>query len=339
MATTHRPQHRAEPRAAAHAATATCCTQRAVDTRGFQLNRQGKIGIAMGSEGHEAVQAGTGLAFERGKDLLYPYYRNTGLILACGFPLADLFRSQLARAERHAPAAVRSSTTSPRARWASRRSRRSSPRSARTRSARRGPQAQRRGGPRRVLPVRRRRDLARRVARGAQLRRRPRAAGAVPVREQPVGDLDADQQADARARASRRARAGYGMRGVTLRRLRSGRRLHDRARRARARGRRQRPGAGRVDVLPLPLAHDRRRRPHLSHARRGRRAPSRRSGAEIRALPRSSTACDRRGRRQGAQARDRRRWSTARPTRSKPSPIRTPRRYTATPTPAPTTPG
>ena len=73
-------------------------TQRAVDTRGFQLNRQGKIGIAMGSEGHEAVQAGTGLAFERGKDLLYPYYRNTGIILACGFPLEDLFRSQLARA-------------------------------------------------------------------------------------------------------------------------------------------------------------------------------------------------------------------------------------------------
>ena len=73
-------------------------TQRAVDTRGFQLNRQGKIGIAMGSEGHEAVQAGTGLAFERGRDLLYPYYRNTGLILACGFPLTDLFRSQLARA-------------------------------------------------------------------------------------------------------------------------------------------------------------------------------------------------------------------------------------------------
>jgi 2-oxoisovalerate dehydrogenase E1 component subunit alpha len=73
-------------------------TQRAVDTRGFQLNRQGKIAIAMGSEGHEAVQAGTGLAFVRGQDLLYPYYRNTGLILACGFPLKDLFRSQFARA-------------------------------------------------------------------------------------------------------------------------------------------------------------------------------------------------------------------------------------------------
>ncbi len=73
--------------------------QRAVDTRGFQLNRQGKIGIAMGSEGHEAAQAGTGLAFERGKDLLYPYYRNTGIVLACGFPLVDIFRSQLARAQ------------------------------------------------------------------------------------------------------------------------------------------------------------------------------------------------------------------------------------------------
>jgi 2-oxoisovalerate dehydrogenase E1 component alpha subunit len=71
--------------------------QRAVDARGYQLNRQGKIAIAMSSEGHEAVQAGTGLAFERGRDLLYPYYRDTGLLLACGFPLADLFRSQFAR--------------------------------------------------------------------------------------------------------------------------------------------------------------------------------------------------------------------------------------------------
>lgn len=72
--------------------------QRAVDTRGFQLNRQGKIGIAMGSEGHEAVQAGAGMAFVRGKDLLYPYYRNTGIALACGFELEDIFRSQFARA-------------------------------------------------------------------------------------------------------------------------------------------------------------------------------------------------------------------------------------------------
>jgi len=72
--------------------------QRAVDTRGFQLNRQGKIPIAMGSEGHEAVQAGSGLAFKRGHDSLWTYYRNTGIILACGFELRDVFRSQFARA-------------------------------------------------------------------------------------------------------------------------------------------------------------------------------------------------------------------------------------------------
>jgi 2-oxoisovalerate dehydrogenase E1 component alpha subunit len=73
-------------------------TQRAVDTRGFQLNRQGKVAIAMGSEGHEAVQSGAGLAFVRGKDVLYPYYRNTGIALACGLPIEFVFRSQFARA-------------------------------------------------------------------------------------------------------------------------------------------------------------------------------------------------------------------------------------------------
>jgi 2-oxoisovalerate dehydrogenase E1 component alpha subunit len=101
MATTatDRPAQAAPSREQLRMLLRTMLTQRAVDTRGFQLNRQGKIGIAMGSEGHEAVQAGTGLAFERGRDLLYPYYRNTGLILACGFPLDDLFRSQLARAK------------------------------------------------------------------------------------------------------------------------------------------------------------------------------------------------------------------------------------------------
>jgi 2-oxoisovalerate dehydrogenase E1 component alpha subunit len=76
----------------------TMLTQRAVDNRGFQLNRQGKVAIAMGSEGHEAVQAGAGLAFVRGKDVLYPYYRNTGITIACGLPVEDVFRSQFARA-------------------------------------------------------------------------------------------------------------------------------------------------------------------------------------------------------------------------------------------------
>ena len=32
--------------------------QRQLDNRGFQLNRQGKVPFALGSEGHEALQAG-----------------------------------------------------------------------------------------------------------------------------------------------------------------------------------------------------------------------------------------------------------------------------------------
>jgi len=73
--------------------------QRTVDNRGFQLNRQGKIPFAAGSEGHEAVQAATGMVFKRGKDLLFPYYRDTGLMMACGFPTIEVFYSLFARAK------------------------------------------------------------------------------------------------------------------------------------------------------------------------------------------------------------------------------------------------
>ena len=37
--------------------------QRQLDNRGFQLNRQGKVPFALGSEGHEALQAGAAMAF------------------------------------------------------------------------------------------------------------------------------------------------------------------------------------------------------------------------------------------------------------------------------------
>ena len=36
--------------------------QRQLDNRGFQLNRQGKIPFALGSEGHEGLQAGAALS-------------------------------------------------------------------------------------------------------------------------------------------------------------------------------------------------------------------------------------------------------------------------------------
>jgi 2-oxoisovalerate dehydrogenase E1 component alpha subunit len=72
--------------------------QRTLDNRGFQLNRQGKIPFATGSEGHEGIHAGAALAFERGKDVLVPYYRDVGLCLGIGMPALDVLLSMFARA-------------------------------------------------------------------------------------------------------------------------------------------------------------------------------------------------------------------------------------------------
>lgn len=75
--------------------------QRQLDNRGFQLNRQGKIPFALGSEGHEALQAGAAMAFERGKDILVPYYRDLGLAVGIGFTPYEVLLSLFARAEDH----------------------------------------------------------------------------------------------------------------------------------------------------------------------------------------------------------------------------------------------
>ena len=71
--------------------------QRTLDNRGFQLNRQGKIPFATGSEGHEGIHAGAALAFHRGKDLLVPYYRDIGLCIGIGMDPLDVLLSMFAR--------------------------------------------------------------------------------------------------------------------------------------------------------------------------------------------------------------------------------------------------
>jgi len=71
--------------------------QRQLDNRGFQLNRQGKIPFALGSEGHEAVQAGAAAAFKRGADILVPYYRDLGLALGVGMTPFEILSSLFAR--------------------------------------------------------------------------------------------------------------------------------------------------------------------------------------------------------------------------------------------------
>jgi len=71
--------------------------QRQLDNRGFQLNRQGKIPFALGSEGHEGLQAGAAMAFARGSDVLVPYYRDLGLVLGVGITPLDLLTNMFAR--------------------------------------------------------------------------------------------------------------------------------------------------------------------------------------------------------------------------------------------------
>lgn len=75
--------------------------QRQLDNRGFQLNRQGKVPFALGSEGHEALQAGAAMAFHRGKDILAPYYRDLGLALGIGLTPFEILLSLFALAQDH----------------------------------------------------------------------------------------------------------------------------------------------------------------------------------------------------------------------------------------------
>ncbi|MFN2449331.1 MAG: thiamine pyrophosphate-dependent dehydrogenase E1 component subunit alpha [Candidatus Baltobacteraceae bacterium] len=79
----------------------TMLTHRRLETRGFELNRQGKIPFASAGEGHEAVQAGAAMAFERGKDILVPYYRDLGLELGIGLTPYEVLLSLFARAADH----------------------------------------------------------------------------------------------------------------------------------------------------------------------------------------------------------------------------------------------
>lgn len=70
---------------------------RRLEARGFELNRQGKIPFASAGEGHEAVQAAAAMAFERGKDICVPYYRDLGLDVGVGVSAFEVLLSLFGR--------------------------------------------------------------------------------------------------------------------------------------------------------------------------------------------------------------------------------------------------
>lgn len=61
------------------------------DERQWGLNRQGKAPFVVPVSGHEGAQVGSGWAFERGKDVFCPYYRDMALVLVAGLTPKDVF--------------------------------------------------------------------------------------------------------------------------------------------------------------------------------------------------------------------------------------------------------
>src|ERR687895_467861 len=61
------------------------------DERQWALNRQGKAPFVVPVSGHEGAQVGSAWAFERGKDVFCPYYRDLALVLVAGFTPKDVF--------------------------------------------------------------------------------------------------------------------------------------------------------------------------------------------------------------------------------------------------------
>ena len=69
------------------------------DERQWVLNRQGKAPFVVPVSGHEAAQVGSAWAFERGKDVFCPYYRDMALVLVAGFTPKDVFLGLFGKSE------------------------------------------------------------------------------------------------------------------------------------------------------------------------------------------------------------------------------------------------
>lgn len=63
---------------------------RTADQKALKLQRQGRLGTYAPSLGHEACQVGAAFGL-RAEDWIFPYFRDLGLYLTIGFPLASYF--------------------------------------------------------------------------------------------------------------------------------------------------------------------------------------------------------------------------------------------------------
>ena len=72
---------------------------RTLDERIWLLNRQGKTAFVISCAGQEGTQVGFAKAIKAGFDMVWPYYRNLGLVLAMGMTPREVMLHQLSKAE------------------------------------------------------------------------------------------------------------------------------------------------------------------------------------------------------------------------------------------------
>ncbi|HEX7004013.1 MAG TPA: thiamine pyrophosphate-dependent dehydrogenase E1 component subunit alpha [Trueperaceae bacterium] len=69
---------------------------RVLDERLVRLQRMGKISFVAPSSGHEGPQVAVARSVRKGRDWLYPYYRDTALVMALGVPVAETVGQMMA---------------------------------------------------------------------------------------------------------------------------------------------------------------------------------------------------------------------------------------------------
>ncbi|HEX7132479.1 MAG TPA: thiamine pyrophosphate-dependent enzyme [Iamia sp.] len=71
---------------------------RLLDQKIWSLNRMGKAPFVVSSQGHEGCQVGSTWALRAGHDIVLPYYRDTGVMLALGMTAEEVLQGVFARA-------------------------------------------------------------------------------------------------------------------------------------------------------------------------------------------------------------------------------------------------
>ncbi len=75
----------------------TILLTRRLDQKIWALNRMGKAPFAVSCQGHEGAQIGSAWALRGGLDVVCPYYRDTGVMVALGMTPREILEGVFAR--------------------------------------------------------------------------------------------------------------------------------------------------------------------------------------------------------------------------------------------------